>query len=536
MKFKNLFLAGLALMSITACSNDDDPIKGGSGENANAYMQLVLTGTEQSSTKTEGSSSSDSKDTDPKQSKITNALVLLCSNDAERTVQSTQEISGIVDKGSGNYETPVFRINCTAGTTYKVYVIANYNSANSVFTTLTGQNINEVVTQVSAITAENDVTTKFAADNKFLMFNQSKGNDDYEGPTITINADNNTTMNPAKPASTINLDRLAAKIRSQVKTDGGGLIITDVKTQYSNISAVALKGFKLFNGVKNMNLQQKWAFANGTTGENTLITTDVTKANYYNSFAQFAEVTRTSAPSVHPEVYSAVLDKTGDLSSTTDVYCLENNSSATTAATYTGQKAKRNNTTGLLYQFQVTLTYGGKSGGESSFGANTFFSYNNKFYNTLNALKTEYPNAFAANEQTGTKNQYNTACTELAGATINGTPDQAKISAFRSKYNIKVYTNGIMYYIHYIKDTNYKQLKEGKSINGSDNIENTYSIFRNTVYDLTIQSLKKIGTDVPGGWDPYVDPDGEVETTDLFMQVEVKVNPWVLSSQDIDLQ
>ena len=60
---------------------------------------------------------------------------------------------------------------------------------------------------------------------------------------------------------------------------------------------------------------------------------------------------------------------------------------------------------------------------------------------------------------------------------------------------------------------------------------------RNTIYDLTVTKLNRIGTDIPGGWTPDVDePTDPVDPTNVYMVVEAKVNDWVLSKEEIELK
>ena len=86
-----------------------------------------------------------------------------------------------------------------------------------------------------------------------------------------------------------------------------------------------------------------------------------------------------------------------------------------------------------------------------------------------------------------------------------------------------------MYYTYFIKDQNYKQGESTKE-------EHYYSVMRNTVYDLTVTALHRIGTDIPGGWNPDKDPEDPVDPTNVYMVVEAQANPWVVSSEDITLQ
>lgn len=117
----------------------------------------------------------------------------------------------------------------------------------------------------------------------------------------------------------------------------------------------------------------------------------------------------------------------------------------------------------------------------------------------------------------------------MNAAYTHTTDKQGEISKFRAKYNIKVYTDGIMYYTYYIKDQNYKQGEPTKE-------EHYYSVMRNTVYKLTVTKLQRIGTDIPGGWNPDKDPEDPVDPTNVYMVVEAKANPWVVSSENITLR
>ena len=121
---------------------------------------------------------------------------------------------------------------------------------------------------------------------------------------------------------------------------------------------------------------------------------------------------------------------------------------------------------------------------------------------------------------------------ELAAAYAKtGDERQKAISGFRVKYNIKVYTEGIMYYTYYIKDQNYKQVEET-----GEAAVNYYSVMRNTVYNLTVTELMRIGTDIPGGWNPETDPEDPVDPTNVYMTIQAVANPWVVSKEDITLE
>lgn len=525
MKLKNLFLAGLALASMTACSNEDDPIKGGPGENANAYVQLTLIDANRTMTKTEGEST---KDGSPEESKITSALVLLC--DGSGLIQDTYEVKSFKPI-SGGVETNAFPVKCTAGSTFKVFVIANYNTNAIAAISKGSTNVKDLKTKTIS-----DVTQYVALDNNFIMFNQSLGNDDYVGPEIKIAAENNSTDNPAKLKNPIKLDRLAAKI----STTADAPAITKLTAQFPAIESVALKGYKLLNGAQDTYVQQHWLFETDNTNKpkhNTL----QSSASLTTLNSKMSEYSTVKIKTPVPEVYTTVLDKAGDFSSATSpIYCLEHNSSLDGT---TGKAATLDQSTGLLYQYQVTLKGTAKSEPDDhgeTFGANTFFSYNGEYFATLKKLQAKYKDAFTPVDGTADPGdgaaEYSAACDLLKTAAISTDPIEANISTFRTRYNVKVYKDGIMYYEYHIKDTNYNQLLPTKSANNPGDIGSVHSILRNTVYNLTVQNLLKIGTDVPGGWNPYVDRNDPVESDELYMKVSVSVNPWVLSDQNIDLK
>ena len=86
------------------------------------------------------------------------------------------------------------------------------------------------------------------------------------------------------------------------------------------------------------------------------------------------------------------------------------------------------------------------------------------------------------------------------------------MKAFRQAYTIEVFREGKTYYSQVITD---KWL-------------NTNTIQRNTVYKLKVKNIYNLGADVPNG-----EPDENKPM--YYLDVEVSVNPWVLSTQDVNL-
>ena len=411
------------------------------------------------------------------------------------------------------------------------------------------------------------------------------------GTFITIKPEN-VYDNPAT-CPLIKLDRLAVKITSEAKSTTideiniANAIWNDSNNdgtaeQYEDgITAVTLKGFKLLNGAEKAYLQQHWTKnsteQNNTGGTaypytNTLITPAMTAASetgtgeddYYNTLSDFRTLTTKAASGNYSPEYTAVVDRY-DLDGspayydpanpTGPIYCMENNptydASATSANPQYYKEALIGNTTGLVYQWQATLADGLS---DEAAGKNCFYSYGDKYYGKLEDIQKDFPAVFDPATTNAPQNNWETlekltgitvdsqdaanlaqAMTELraARAIENPANRQEAISGWRIKYNIRVYTDGLMYYLYFIKDENYRQIQSGEQ---SAQPEQYYSVMRNTVYKLNITSLGAIGTDIPGGWNPDVIEDNPVDDTSLYMQVEVQANPWVVSQTDITLK
>ena len=352
--------------------------------------------------------------------------------------------------------------------------------------------------------------------------------------------------------------------------------------QYNDgITAVTLKGFKLLNGAEKVYLQQHWTNTsdrqNQTGGTdypytNTLITPAMTAAsetgtvtdNYYNTLSDFRTLTTEAVSGNYSPKYTAVVDKYDlggspayydQTNPTGPIYCMENNptydASAASANPQYYKEALIGNTTGLVYQWQATLADGLS---DEAAGENCFYSYGDKYYGKLGDIQKDFPAVFDPATTAAPQNNWETletltgitvdsqdaanlaqAMTELRAARAIEDPAdrQEAISGWRIKYNIRVYTDGLMYYLYFIKDENYRQIQSGEQ---SAQPEQYYSVMRNTVYKLNITSLGAIGTDIPGGWNPDVIEDNPVDDTSLYMQVEVQANPWVVSQTDITLK
>ena len=545
MKLKHFFYAGVFAVGIAACSDNEEIGNAQTPTEANVYMTLQIVGPQGMNSRTtpelpptEGTASGDIEVGTSEENTILSVNVLLCDPKTHVVTHSYNIGSSALTSITNGVRTPVIE---TSTGIYDVYVIANPTTD---LQTITGDVTGKTIDQIT----EALMKSQYAANNKFLMFNECNGSDDTGGESIRIGKDNDYE-HPAT-CSTIQLDRLAVKITSSV---GQSVDISEITTgddaEFNAVQSVDLKGFKLLNGATKANLQQKWTATLSGQGSypwtNTLITpamnagssTETSSADeFYNHLSDFRTISKSTSSTNNVDVYTytEVEDLYGEIpyyntasgQEKAAIYCMENNPTYRSSAI---TDALNGNTTGLVYQWQVTLK--ADAGGDGKAGPNCFYAYDGNYYASLKALATAYP--VVLNKVTGTTTEEKIAALEkeMNAAYTHTTDKQGEISKFRAKYNIKVYTDGIMYYTYYIKDQNYKQVEDP----GQQPV-NYYSVMRNTVYKLTVTKLQRIGTDIPGGWNPDKDPEDPVDPTNVYMVVEAQANPWVVSSENITLQ
>lgn len=501
---KSLFLA-FAGLGLFACSNEDNVPSTDNSHNG-TFLTLTLVGTENSDSRTVAGEdgTQDENDERPEESTISEAMVLLCDQDGK--VLSAKKVN--CKSVTGGMET--YPVEASVGT-YYVYVIANPGSLS----VSTDDNITTLVKTISS-------SADFATDGKFLMFSECNGTDKTVGEVINVQAHNDYD-NPAKTASPIKLDRLAAKITYTAAS----VNITAAQAQLTGLTAITFNGFNLVNGIKDFYLQQHWsAAAPTTTGAphiNTLLTPAVTNNasdNFYNRWDDFRTINKDENDS-----YTGAIDLKGTYGAG-PLYCMENNSGSTAGDCFATGSDLNGNTTGVIFKATAAVT-----GSDGIAGTNCFYAYNGEYFATLAAVQGKFPGAFDdKNGGTNAEAELKAAQDELTAAygKTDATAKEQAISDFRVKYNIHVYEDGVMYYTHYIEDQNYTANKDGNQVKYQ-------SVMRNTIYGLTVNSVKNIGDDIPGGWNPDTDPE-DPTTPKTYLVVECQVNPWVLSNYDVDLQ
>lgn len=305
----------------------------------------------------------------------------------------------------------------------------------------------------------NEHMDKFVTSDFFLMSNQQNyaiEADEYikGGVPVSIN-DINTIDNPA--VVSVKLDRLSSKIVPAVADEcesaiNGAELLSDEDKYY--IDNINIEGVALLNCVKQFNLIQQWykgSIYTWAPHDMKLFSpsgiADYPLDAYYNQLSEYVDKTTMT---VNP---SAVFFEPG-----TPLFCLENNS-FNYKSVYIDTKYK-GRATAVLFKVKARTYQKTDDGTEpSELPGHTFYRYNTLCFAMLDDLKANNP--------------------ELS--------DLHTITELRQA-GVQVYEEGYMYYIHWIKDTNYT--------NGG---ENYYAVMRNTWYDLTVTRISGFGDDIPGG-------------------------------------
>jgi len=527
LNLSKFLLAGALVLGMTACSSDDDITKGGNGDNkVNTYMTVSITGDALQRT---AGTTTDNNSTEGENTIQSLYVILVNQSTGAVVTQSlgSDQLTGTTETGSGvettGKQTKAFPVPTGS---YRVYIVANPSLTlfKDLETVTTEGNLKTIMNSTALITAN------YATNNSFIMTNAINTNVDLtQIPIVNVTSDNNSTANAAKPASAIHVDRLAAKIQTNVNYGTGNTAFKQLKTIYSDGSSVfndiqirsyesgslnyqkiniIMDGYALTNVYKNTYLYQNWGAAFSPAHQ------DLMSPNFTSSYSY------ASSDYDFQKTFFADRTKLTDEGQTftnlgTASYCLENNPKDVT--TFGGLQTKYDNeVTGVLFKAHAV-----EDGTTTSI---PFYSFNGRFYKTLDDILSEYPGAFTG------KYTDNTTDKSLANAKTltSGTITNENLSILRNQYKIGYYENGTMYYTYYIKDNNY-YLPQTTD-------EHYYSIMRNSVYSLTARSLQRIGDDIPFGWTPDSGHGNPIDSQNACMQIDLVVNKWVLNSYDIDLK
>lgn len=479
MKKMNLLVMSLvsaAALSFTSCSSNDD-LAGNAGQAKVDGFYMTLTIQTPNSNGTRTSLKNDFAAT-PAESDVTSGTFYLV--DANNKIVFThtitkeewaeKKIPTQSTNGKTTLQVPVK--NVTAGTTYSVYFLANATSKSPL---------------TDIFTSDNKFATEYSKANNFAMFNENDADVKGDSHTVVFTSDNKDANSAAKVSSTINIERLTARIdepksaATTIQPYAEDATASDEEKKANANAVKAVKSLKLTsyaisNVANKTNVMQQWTDATTLS-----IPTGIT---YFQPTTEFGTKTLLQ----NYDYFNAV---------TTDKslkdYVFENKSSDAATSMY--------------FEYTVELSDDYKT--NADFEDGTFYRYNKVIYSRIQDIINDYKDQKAIfNGQTK-----DAVIEELKAAKNDATVPEAKLDEFRKKYDIEVFNAGKTYYVQKIQDQYL-------------GVANT--IQRNSIYLLNVKNIFNVGAQVPNG--------GPDDRTLYYLDVEVSVNPWVLNEQSVDFK
>ena len=479
MNLLGMSLVSAAALSFTSCSSNDDLAgdNAGQGKVDQFYMTLTIQTPNSNGTRTAVKDHTTENAT-PAESDVTSGTFYLV--DANNKIVFTHPITKeewaekkIPTQGTNGKTTLQVPVkNVTAGTTYSVYFLANTTSESP-------------LTEV--FTSNDKFATAYSTANNFAMFNENDADVKGNSHTVVFTSDNKDANSAAKVSSTINIERLTARI-DEPKSEAAAIkpyavdATASDEEKKANANAVkAVKSLKLTsyaisNVANKTNVMQQWADATTLS-----VPTGIT---YFQPTTEFG--TKTLLQNYN--YFNAV---TTDR--TQKDYIFENNSSDAATSMY--------------FEYTVELSDDYKTNADFE-DDGTFYRYNKVIYSRIQDIIDAYKDPKAIFDGKDAK----TVVDELKAAKAD--PDsETKLDEFRKKYDIEVFNAGKTYYVQKIQDQYL-------------GVANT--IQRNSIYQLNVKNIFNVGAQVPNG--------GPDDRTLYYLDVEVSVNPWVLNEQSVDLK
>lgn len=522
MKTKQLFfcsLTGLALLT-TSCSSNDEALNGGNGasNDGNTYAQIAISVANSATTRADGDNTGDDVfGTDDEYTVKDLTVVLADKNDIAMQV-ITPELKTATNLGNPDKQVRVTEpFTCTPGT-YKVYVLANYkNSQNALTPIIKGS------TDMKAEFGLTDIAKLSTTDN-FFMTNVSAPEEQEIKKAATgkeVNDDGTETPDGKK----VNLLKVDVERAVSKVTFGNSdtQLSFDIKEGNNTIATATLEGASLINLNKKMYLVKDKQTATNKPS------TVVASVNSDWPYPKDPNYDQTSID-IDSNFFQKKASEFPALS-LAKFYCPENTMEA--SAQLNGQ------TTGVVYKVKYTpqAKYYTELAAE-----NGTDSYSKMFEAVLKladgvrdpAIKnTIFTTAEGTDGTNGTFYSYNGYVFKTkAGARLykaiatNPGADAATVNtAFKnnaSDDDIQTYAEGYCYYTAWIKhnpDGGYMQ-------------QDKYGVVRNFWYELTVNSIKKLGYSKPTYKNP-TDPDDKAEAS---IQVQVNIKKWRWVKQNVDLE
>lgn len=479
MKKMNLLVMSLvsaAALSFTSCSSNDDldDNKAGQAKVDQFYMTLTVETPNASGTRTVQSNEYNASEAE---SKITSGTFFLM--DSKNKIVFHQKVENLTWDKTGKTQLEIPVKDVVAGAEYKVYFLANADSEdplNSTFST--------------TATPDNKFVGDYAKANNFAMFNENDKNVNGNSYTVTFTDENKSKTNAAK-VKTIKLERVTARI-DQPKSEGTKIVAftedenhkaTAVEKEamadaIAKVDKIELTRYAISNVANTTNIMQQW---NDTQ---LVIPSSATGFKYIQPTAEFGTKTLFQ----NEEYFHAIKAPNGNVNDRKD-YVFENNN----------DKAA----TSMYFEYKVTLK--DNAGTHKDFPDGTFYRYKNIIFTSFTDIKEAFKDVNDLFE--------NKTADALKKEVEDAKNSETELDKLRREYDIEIFNEGKTYYKMAIRD---------------QFIGYANAIQRNSVYQLNVKNVFNVGAQVPNGT-----PDKEGL---FYLDVEVSVNPWVLNSNNVDLQ
>ena len=475
MKKMNLLVMSLvsaAALSFSSCSNNDD-LGGGAGTQSQVDgFYMTLAVQTPTSNGTRTQQQDKKVDATEAESKVTSGTFYLVN--AKGEIVFTKNIT---EKEWLN-AAPVLT---TAGKTQIQVPVQNVTEGETYHVYFLA-NTTDAKPWESIYTAETGFVGAYATDSKFAMFNQNDNKSRADQYTVTFTEKNKEITSPASIGKPIMLDRVTARIDKPTSetTTINGVLAEDaselqkkaVADAKAKVEKIELTNYAITNLSNKTNIMQKWDAS-------------------WASLQIPADITYMQKAGELGGKYN--IDNAGWFTNAEQNYVFENTDVTPTT---------------MYFEYTVTLD-GTKFTDTPDCTDGTFYRYNGNIYRSIAAIYEAYADQtilFGGKTSEALKGELKITADGKIGAT------ETELAKFREDNVIEVFREGKTYYSQVIKDL----------------WLTTNTIQRNTVYQLKVKNIFNVGADVPNGI-----PDENKPM--YYLDVEVSVNPWVLSTQDVNL-
>lgn len=475
MKKMNLLVMSLvsaAALSFSSCSSNDDLTGGGAGNQSKVEgFYMTLAVQTPTSNGTRTQQQTEKVDATEAESKVTSGTFYLVN--AKGDIVFTKNIT----EAEWTNAAPVLT---NTGKTQIQVPVQNVTEGET-YKVYFLANTTDAKPWENTYTADKGFAGTYATDKKFAMFNQNDKNSQADQYTVKFTTANKEIKTPAQVTGTIKLDRVTARIDKPTSVNTINGVLDEgaselqkkaVDDAKDKVKEIKLTRYALTNLSNMTNIMQKWDAA----------------------WASLQIPTGTT-----------YMQKAKDLGGK---YNITNADWFTDAAqNYVFENTATTPTT-MYFEYTVTLD-GTKFTDTPDCTDGTFYRYNGNIYRSIDAIYAAYkdqPVLFGGKTAEALKAELKITADGKIGAT------EEELAKFREDNVIEVFRAGKTYYSQVI----------------TDNWLGTYTIQRNTVYRLNVKKIFNVGADVPNG-----EPDENKPM--YYLDVEVSVNPWVLSTQDVEL-